>query len=172
MSGSGLMAQSLEPVSDSVSPSLSAPPPFMLCLSVPKINKANPGPVLRYSHVPLLARTHIPKTVSRTMVPRRRPCPTPGNLWACQTAYFNWQRHSQGGGEPEGRRRGRDPALQLCAAKEEGATSQGTRWPLALETARNQILPSGLQEERTPVPVHTSMLAPAGSVSVFSTPGL
>ena len=29
----GLMAQSLEPVSDSVSPSLSAPPPFMLCLS-------------------------------------------------------------------------------------------------------------------------------------------
>ena len=31
-SGSGLMAQSLEPVSDSVSPSLSAPPPFMLCL--------------------------------------------------------------------------------------------------------------------------------------------
>uniref|UniRef100_A0A8C9M6Y3 Uncharacterized protein n=1 Tax=Panthera tigris altaica TaxID=74533 RepID=A0A8C9M6Y3_PANTA len=33
-SGSGLMAQSLEPVSDSVSPSLSAPPPFMLCLSL------------------------------------------------------------------------------------------------------------------------------------------
>ena len=32
--GSGLMAQSLEPVSDSVSPSLSAPPPFMLCLSL------------------------------------------------------------------------------------------------------------------------------------------
>ena len=30
--GSGLMAQSLEPASDSVSPSLSAPPPFMLCL--------------------------------------------------------------------------------------------------------------------------------------------
>ena len=29
-----LMAQSLEPVSDSVSPSLSAPPPFMLCLSL------------------------------------------------------------------------------------------------------------------------------------------
>ena len=28
-SGSGLMAQSLEPVSDSVSPSLSAPPPFI-----------------------------------------------------------------------------------------------------------------------------------------------
>ena len=38
-SGSGLMAQSLEPASDSVSPSLSAPPPFMLCLSVSKINK-------------------------------------------------------------------------------------------------------------------------------------
>ena len=38
-SGSGLMAWSLEPVSDSVSPSLSAPPLFMLCLSVPKINK-------------------------------------------------------------------------------------------------------------------------------------
>ena len=33
-SGSGLMAQSLEPVSDSVSSSLSAPPPFMLCLSL------------------------------------------------------------------------------------------------------------------------------------------
>ena len=33
-SGSGLMAQSLEPVSDSVSPSLSAPRPFMLCLSL------------------------------------------------------------------------------------------------------------------------------------------
>ena len=33
-SGSGLTAQSLEPVSDSVSPSLSAPPPFMLCLSL------------------------------------------------------------------------------------------------------------------------------------------
>ena len=31
--GSGLMAQSLEPVSHSVSPSLSAPPLFMLCLS-------------------------------------------------------------------------------------------------------------------------------------------
>ena len=30
--GSGLMARSLEPVSDSVSPSLSAPPPFMLSL--------------------------------------------------------------------------------------------------------------------------------------------
>ena len=33
-SGSGLTAQSLEPVSDSVSPSLSDPPPFMLCLSL------------------------------------------------------------------------------------------------------------------------------------------
>ena len=33
-SGSGLMAQSLEPVSDSVSPPLSVPPPFMLCLSL------------------------------------------------------------------------------------------------------------------------------------------
>ena len=32
--GSGLMAQSLEPASNSVSPSLSAPPPFMLCLSL------------------------------------------------------------------------------------------------------------------------------------------
>ena len=28
------MARSLEPVSDSVPPSLSAPPPFMLCLSL------------------------------------------------------------------------------------------------------------------------------------------
>ena len=33
-SGSGLMAQSLEPISNSVSPSLSAPPSFMLCLSL------------------------------------------------------------------------------------------------------------------------------------------
>ena len=32
-SGSGLMAQSLEPVLDSVSPPLSAPPPLVLCLS-------------------------------------------------------------------------------------------------------------------------------------------
>ena len=37
--GSVLMAQSLEPASDSVSPSLSAPPPLMLCLSPSKINK-------------------------------------------------------------------------------------------------------------------------------------
>ena len=33
-SGSVLTAQSLEPVSDSVSPSLSDPPPFMLCVSL------------------------------------------------------------------------------------------------------------------------------------------
>ena len=33
-SGSVLTVQSLEPASDSVSPSLSAPPPFMLCLSL------------------------------------------------------------------------------------------------------------------------------------------
>ena len=33
-SGSGLTARSLEPVSDSVSPSLSAPPPLMFCLSL------------------------------------------------------------------------------------------------------------------------------------------
>ena len=33
-SGSGLMAQSLEPALDSVSPSLSAPPPLTLCLSL------------------------------------------------------------------------------------------------------------------------------------------
>ena len=33
-SGSVLMAQSLEPASDSVSPSLSAPPLLMLCLSL------------------------------------------------------------------------------------------------------------------------------------------
>ena len=38
-SGSVLTTQSLDPVSDSVSPSLSAPPLFMLCLSVSKINK-------------------------------------------------------------------------------------------------------------------------------------
>ena len=40
VSGSVLTAQSLEPVSDSVSPSLCDPPPFMLCLSLSqKINK-------------------------------------------------------------------------------------------------------------------------------------
>ena len=37
--GSVLTAQSLEPVSDSVSPCLSDPPPFMLSLPVSKINK-------------------------------------------------------------------------------------------------------------------------------------
>ena len=37
-SGSVLMAQSLEPASDSVSPSLSAPPQLMLCLSQKQIN--------------------------------------------------------------------------------------------------------------------------------------
>ena len=39
MSGSVQTAQSLEPLSDSVSPSLSAPPLLMLCLSVSEINK-------------------------------------------------------------------------------------------------------------------------------------
>ena len=34
VSGSVLTVQSLEPVLDSVSPSLSAPPPLMLCLSL------------------------------------------------------------------------------------------------------------------------------------------
>ena len=34
VSGSVLTAQSLEPISDSVFPSLSAPPLFMLCLSL------------------------------------------------------------------------------------------------------------------------------------------
>ena len=38
-SGSVLTAQSLEPASDSVSPSLSAPPLFVLCLSLSKMNK-------------------------------------------------------------------------------------------------------------------------------------
>ena len=38
MSGSVLTAQSLEPASDSVSPSLSAPPLLMLCFSLSKIN--------------------------------------------------------------------------------------------------------------------------------------
>ena len=39
-SGSVLTAPSLEPISDSVSPSLSVPPPLMLCLSLSlKINK-------------------------------------------------------------------------------------------------------------------------------------
>ena len=37
--GSVLTAPSLEPVLDSVSPSLSAPPLLMLCLSLSKINK-------------------------------------------------------------------------------------------------------------------------------------
>ena len=38
-SGSVLMAQSLEPASDSVSPSLSAPPLLVLCLSLSLKNK-------------------------------------------------------------------------------------------------------------------------------------
>ena len=38
-SGSVLMARSLKPASDSVSPSLSAPPVHALSLSVSKINK-------------------------------------------------------------------------------------------------------------------------------------
>ena len=38
-SGSALTAQSLEPASDSVSPSLSAPPLLMLCLSLSLKNK-------------------------------------------------------------------------------------------------------------------------------------
>ena len=38
VSGSVLTAQSLEPVSDSVSPSFSDPPVFMVSLSVSKIN--------------------------------------------------------------------------------------------------------------------------------------
>ena len=40
-SGSVLTAQSLEPASDSVSPSLSAPPPLTLYLSLSKINIKN-----------------------------------------------------------------------------------------------------------------------------------
>ena len=39
MLGSVLTAQSLEPASDSVSPSLSAPPLLMLCLSLSLKNK-------------------------------------------------------------------------------------------------------------------------------------
>ena len=39
MSGSVLTAQGLEPASDPVSPSLSAPPPLMLSASLSKVNK-------------------------------------------------------------------------------------------------------------------------------------
>ena len=39
VSGSVLTAQSLESASDSVSPSLFAPPPLALCLSLPLKNK-------------------------------------------------------------------------------------------------------------------------------------
>ena len=39
VSGSVLTAQSLEPASDSVSPSLSAPPPLVLCLFLSLKNK-------------------------------------------------------------------------------------------------------------------------------------
>ena len=39
VSGSVPIAQSLEPASNSVSPPLSAPPLFALCLSLSKINK-------------------------------------------------------------------------------------------------------------------------------------
>ena len=46
-SGSVLMSQSLEPASDSVSPSLSVPPPRMLlfCRSIINIKKKITGPV-------------------------------------------------------------------------------------------------------------------------------
>ena len=39
VSGSVLIAQSLDPALESVSPSLSATPPLMLCLSLSKVNK-------------------------------------------------------------------------------------------------------------------------------------
>ena len=39
VSGSVLIVQSLEPALDSVSPSLSVPPPLTLCLSLPLKNK-------------------------------------------------------------------------------------------------------------------------------------
>ena len=39
VSGSVLTARSLDPASDSVSPSLSAPPPLVLCLSLSLKNK-------------------------------------------------------------------------------------------------------------------------------------
>ena len=45
-SGSVLMARSLEPASDSVSPSLSAPTPLALCLGLSKINKCKKKIVL------------------------------------------------------------------------------------------------------------------------------
>ena len=61
-SGSVLTAQSLEPASDSLSPSLSAPPPLMLCLSkinIKKIKKNGSGLVVQSVKVPTLAQVMI-----------------------------------------------------------------------------------------------------------------
>ena len=52
-SGSVLIAQSLEPASDSVSPLLSAPPPLMLCL-YQKMNKHLKKRVELYSETHML----------------------------------------------------------------------------------------------------------------------
>ena len=57
-SGSALTAQSLEPASESVSPSLSAPPPLMLCLSLPlKIQKCRGAWVAQSVKRPTSARS-------------------------------------------------------------------------------------------------------------------
>ena len=60
-SGSGLMTQSLEPASVSVSPSLSAPPPFMLCLS--KTNKSWGAWVAQSVKRPTSAQVTISRSV-------------------------------------------------------------------------------------------------------------
>ena len=70
-SGSVLTGQSLEPTLDSVSPSLSAPPPVTLCLCLSKLKKCKKKKNLmrhgRFPH-PLdmsLPRTHSPVTLTQ-----------------------------------------------------------------------------------------------------------
>ena len=67
-SGSVLTAQSLEPASDSVSPSLSAPSPLMLCLSLFKINIKRGAWVAQLVTRPTSAQVMIPRFVGSNHV--------------------------------------------------------------------------------------------------------
>ena len=65
-SGSGLTAQSLEPVSNPVSPSLSAPPPVSLCLTLSlKNNYKKKLFYFKGCHAPGAASVSCPLPLSR-----------------------------------------------------------------------------------------------------------
>ena len=101
-SGSGLMAQSLEPVSDSVSPSLSAPPPFMLCLSVSKINKRLKKNLKKNAIPPVSGRCSTAKqdsTDPRSRGPENVPA---SGLWADQPSWPLFPRIRDGEPPPRG----------------------------------------------------------------------